>query len=112
MARVGMIGTAPEGSQERDLSWLDFSVPIDLSSDGKILLFVESGDGGGPHYTTFIRGTNGTPAVRLGEGFALALSPDGKWALARTPDSNNVALLPTGVGTAKTRSRTLRESIN
>jgi serine/threonine protein kinase/Tol biopolymer transport system component len=102
MVRVGMIGKAPEGSQERDLSWLDFSVPLDLSSDGKILLFAESGEGGGPRYTTFIRGTNGSPAVRLGEGFALALSPDGKWALVRTPDSNNLALLPTGVGTAKT----------
>jgi dipeptidyl aminopeptidase/acylaminoacyl peptidase len=102
MVRVGMVGTAPGGSKERDLSWLDFSVPIDLSSDGKILLFVESGEGGGPNYTNFIRETNGSPAVRLGEGFALALSPDGKWALARTPGSDDLALLPTGVGTPKT----------
>src|SRR5437016_11820963 len=92
---------APGESKERDLSWLDFSVPVDLSSDGKILLFIESGEGGGPHYTDFIRETNGSPAVRLGEGFALALSPDGKWALARTPDSNDLALLPTGVGSTK-----------
>jgi eukaryotic-like serine/threonine-protein kinase len=102
MVRVGMIGMAPGESKERDLSWLDFSVPVDLSSDGKILLFIESGEGGGPHYTDFIRETNGSPAVRLGEGFALALSPDGKWALARTPDSNDLALLPTGVGSTKT----------
>ena len=102
MVRVGMMGTAPGDSTQRDLSWLDFSVPIDLSSNGKILLFVESGEGGGPHYTAFIRETNGSPAVRLGEGFALALSPDGKWALARTPDSNDLALFPTGVGTTKT----------
>src|SRR5262249_57845266 len=32
---------------ERDLSWLDFSVPIALSTDGEMLLFYEGGIGGG-----------------------------------------------------------------
>jgi hypothetical protein len=30
--------------------------------------------------TTFLRDTDGSDAKRLGEGRALALSPDGNWA--------------------------------
>lgn len=33
----------------------------------------------------FLRKTDGTAAVRLGEGYAVALSPDQKWVLALTP---------------------------
>ena len=42
----------------------------------------ESGAGGGPGYSAYVRGTDGSPAVRLGEGQSVALSPDGKWAVA------------------------------
>ena len=38
---------------------------------------------GGPKYAVYIRKTDGSPAIRLGEGNGLSLSPDGKWALAR-----------------------------
>jgi Tol biopolymer transport system component len=46
------------------------------------------------------RGTDGSPAVRLGEGRPLDLSPDGLWALAMTggPDTPHLILLPTGAG--------------
>ena len=53
-----------------------------LSADGKTMLFTESGEGGGPGYSVYIRKTDGSPPVRLGEGFGQALSPDGKWAVA------------------------------
>lgn len=49
-----------------------------------------------------MRKTDGSPAIRLSEGFAVALSPDGKWAIVRsnvTPAP--MLLLPTGVGEAK-----------
>jgi Tol biopolymer transport system component len=68
--------------EERDLSWLDWTIPRDISADGSTVLFDESGFGGGQNYSVFIRKTDGSPAVRLGEGNAQALSPDGKWAIS------------------------------
>jgi eukaryotic-like serine/threonine-protein kinase len=100
--RVGMVGVAPGTSKEADLSWLDWSAPTDLSSDGKTLLFTESGEGGGENYSAYLRTTDGAPAVRLGSGIAYALSPDQKWALAgqiRSPLES--VLLPTGAGESR-----------
>ena len=100
--RAGMIGLAPGEAKERDLSWLDWSVPGDLSADGRTVLFGETGEGGGPKYAVYLRKTDGSPAIRLSEGIGVALSPDGRWALARpnvTPST--LVLLPTGVGEAK-----------
>ena len=100
--RAGMIGLAPGEAKERDLSWLDWSSPGDLSADGRTVLFAETGEGGGPKYAVYLRKTDGSPAIRLSEGIGMALSPDGKWALARpniTPSP--LVQLPTGVGEAK-----------
>ena len=100
--RAGIVGLAPGETKERDLSWLDWSTPGDLSADGRTVLFSEAGEGGGPKYAVYVRNTDGSPAVRLGEGTGVALSPDGKWAVAR-PNTSPAAmyLLPTGVGDAK-----------
>ncbi len=97
--RAGMIGLAPGEAKERDLSWLDWSVPSSLSPDGRMILFQEAGEGGGPKYAIYIRKTDGSPAIRLGEGSGMALSPDGKWALARqNTNPAPLIILPTGVG--------------
>jgi eukaryotic-like serine/threonine-protein kinase len=104
--RAGAIGLAPGENAERDLSWQDWTVPNDISDDGKVVLFVEAGEAGGGEYAAFTRETNGTSAVRLGEGLPLALSPDGKWALVLRHDMSppDFALLPTGVGQQRTLS--------
>jgi len=100
--RAGMIGLAPGETKERDLSWLDWSVPSSLSSDGQQILFQEAGEGGGPRYAVYIRKTDGSPAIRLGEGSGMALSRDGKWALARqNTNPSHLTILPTGVGEMK-----------
>ena len=53
-------------------------------------------------YAVYIRKTDGSPAVLLGEGGAVALSPDGKWAIAQTQESpSQFKLLPTGAGEPK-----------
>jgi DNA-binding winged helix-turn-helix (wHTH) protein/Tol biopolymer transport system component len=97
--RIGIICLPPGETRERDLAWLDWSLARDLSDDGRTLLFTEAGEGGGATYGVYVRGTDGSPAVRLGNGSALALSPDGKWALARSTDPpTRLILLPTGVG--------------
>jgi eukaryotic-like serine/threonine-protein kinase len=100
--RVGVVGMAPGASKEADLSWLDWSAPTDLSSDGKTLLFTESGEGGGEHYSGYLRTTDGAPAVRLGSGIAYALSPDQKWVLTSQVTSPlESLLLPTGAGESR-----------
>jgi serine/threonine protein kinase/Tol biopolymer transport system component len=104
------MGLAPGATKERDLSWLDYSYPADLSADGKTLLFDEEGIGGGVQYgdvqdltyAVYIRDTSGSPAVRLGEGGAAALSPDKKWVIIYTPTQpSQLRLLPTGAGETK-----------
>jgi Tol biopolymer transport system component len=98
--RAGAIGLAPGENKERDLSWQDWTVPIDISEDGKLMLFIEAGEAGGGEYAVFSRDTNGTSAVRLGQGSAVALSPDGKWTLVLRQNMSppDFVLLPTGVG--------------
>jgi Tol biopolymer transport system component len=53
-------------------------------------------------YTLYIRNTDGSAAVRLGEGTAEALSPDQKWAIAQIPGTPaQFRLLPTKAGEAR-----------
>jgi eukaryotic-like serine/threonine-protein kinase len=100
--RRGLIVHAPEDTSERDFTWLDWSYPVTLSADGKTLLFREEGEAGGPSYAVYLRKTDGSPAVRLGDGQSMALSPDGKWALSSRGDSQtDLFLLPTGPGEPK-----------
>ena len=81
-----------------------WSTSADISSDGKTLLFYEWGWEAGEEVevkSTYLRRLDGSNPIRLGEGRALALSPDNKWALAlqeRSP--TQLALLPTGGGAA------------
>jgi Tol biopolymer transport system component len=99
-------GASAADPTERELSWLDDSFVGDLSSDGKTLLLTEQGEGSGPAGMMYLRGTDGSPAVKLGEGFARGLSPDGKWVLAaRTSGGTknaSLVILPTGPGQAQT----------
>src|SRR5579863_7549780 len=108
--RREVMGFSPGVSKDRDLSWLDYTYPADISGDGKTLLFDEEGIGGGVQYgdvqdltyAVYIRNTDGSPAVRLGEGGATALSPDKKWVIIYTPSSPaQFRLLPTGAGETK-----------
>ena len=97
--RVGIHFNALDTGEERDLSWFDWSVLRGLTADGRMVLFDESGEGGGEEHSIFIRGTDGSPAVRLGDGIAMAISPDEKWVLAlRTRNQNELVMLPVGAG--------------
>ena len=98
--RAGAVGVMAGERQQRDLSWQDWTVPVALSDDGKLLLFVEAGEAGGGDYAVFARETNASSAVRLGQGTGRALSPDGHWALVLRQNLSppDFVLLPTGVG--------------
>ncbi|CAN5635956.1 hypothetical protein BH24ACI4_BH24ACI4_31050 [soil metagenome] len=90
------------GGSDRELSWLDWSTVADLSADGRTILFYEWGQAVGATPVVYARKVDGSDAVKLGEGTALALSPDGRWALAwqETPKPQLV-LMPTGAGESR-----------
>jgi dipeptidyl aminopeptidase/acylaminoacyl peptidase len=90
----------PGETKEQDLSWLDASEIDDVSFDGRQLLMTEFGEGGGVgRGSVYVRGVDGSPAVRIGEGQGLALSPDGTRALSlRHTSPPELVLLPIGAG--------------
>jgi eukaryotic-like serine/threonine-protein kinase len=98
-SQFGMLGLRAGETVERNLSWFDWSLTADVSPDGKNLIFFESGEGVGSNYSVFMRGMDGSVAVRLGSGAFPALSPDGKWVAALNNGSPaQLELLPTGTG--------------
>lgn len=108
--RRELVGMTADDAKQHDLSWLDYTYPADISADGKTLLFDEEGGGGsldysksgGLSYAVYIRKTDGSPAVLLGEGGAVSLSPDGKSVVAQSQASpSQLKLLTTGAGEAK-----------
>lgn len=97
-ARVSISALPPGETHERSLSWFDWSLLLDMTADGKTILFSETGEAVGANYSIFLRKTDGSPAIRLGDGGFGALSPDGKWVLASVGSPAKLVLLPTGVG--------------
>jgi len=96
-----VIGLAPGETVERDLSWLDLGGLDDLSGDGKKFVFSYWGQGSGTNYSTYLGKTDGSPAVRLGDGGRGKLSPDEKWVLALLSQPSQIVFLPTAAGEMK-----------
>ena len=100
--RVGIFAKAPGEDNERELSWMDWSVLADLSPDGRTILFDEENEQAGPHYVACVRRTDGSPLIQLGEGAARLLSPNGRWALCRIPTPHSqLTLYPMGPGSKR-----------
>ncbi|HKD17397.1 MAG TPA: hypothetical protein VKG23_05965, partial [Thermoanaerobaculia bacterium] len=98
-ARLGILERGLGEEKDRELSWLDYSLVTDITPDGQKILITESGEGGGPGYSAYLRKTDGSPAVRLGAGSTEAFSPDGSWAISITNEEKpKIVLLPTSVG--------------
>ena len=94
-----LMGRAPGASEERDLSWLDSSGGPAISRDGSTLAFTDWGRSGGSNYSACLRKMDGSPALHLGEGTALGVSPDGAWVFAAVPTNpTQLMLYPTGPG--------------
>ena len=95
--RYRLLATAPGDSRERNLSWLDQSSAADISRDGRTVLFTEFNFSA--QYAAALRKTDGSPVVRLGDGNALALSPDEKWAITISAAApQQLSVVPTGAG--------------
>jgi serine/threonine protein kinase len=102
-----VMALAPREKTERDLSWLDDSNYPCLSPDGSLLLFSDDDEiAAGPNYALLLRKTDGSPVVRLGDGTAMGLSPDGQWALSIVPGPPaQLVLYPTGAGEKRVLER-------
>ncbi|HEV2721032.1 MAG TPA: protein kinase [Thermoanaerobaculia bacterium] len=97
--REGIMARAPGTEHERDLSWFDGSGASDISPDGHLLLMSEFGEAGGSRYSAYVRPLNGDPAVRLGDGYGVSLSPDGTAALVIVPGTPaRLTIVPLGAG--------------
>ncbi len=92
----------PGAKEDHEFSYLDWTLPRDLSNDGKMLLFDESGEGGGDQFSVYLRNAESGSVVRLGSGSALALSPDGLWVASCSADNRQLVLLPTRTGQPRT----------
>ena len=100
--RIGIMAGGAGVAKERELACLDWSSLFDITGDGKTILFSETGEGTGPEYSTFVRGTDGSAPVRLGDGGGQALSPDGQWAAVIVGHEKRLlTLYPTGAGDKK-----------
>ena len=66
---------------QRNISWLDWSRVADISADGRDILFDESGVAAGVRYKIYRHRLADRSTVRLGEGSAMAFSPDGRFVL-------------------------------
>jgi dipeptidyl aminopeptidase/acylaminoacyl peptidase len=90
-----LLALPPGETRERELSWPGAPESADLSADGRLLLLASWAGG------FFLRKTDGSPAVRLGDYRGLSLSPDGRWVLALPPGveySDRLLVVPTGAG--------------
>ena len=81
--------------EEADISWFDWSCPRELSKDGNLILFDETGQAAGSRYMVYLHDTAKRSTTRLGEGRAMGLSPDGRFALTLgATDRTFLSLVP------------------
>ena len=71
-----------------------------LSSDGESFLLTHFGHPSGTNYGVYLCPTDGSPAIKLGDGRARALSPDGRQALVKLNVPEQLNILPVGAGEA------------
>ncbi|MFZ0663155.1 MAG: protein kinase [Acidobacteriaceae bacterium] len=94
---LGNIVSSDNGATVRDLSWLDYGYLRAISDDGRMILFDEEG-AENPNYTVYVRNTDGSAAVAIGEGYGVALSHDKNWALGIKLSTDQLWLYPVGPG--------------
>jgi dipeptidyl aminopeptidase/acylaminoacyl peptidase len=98
--RREIVGFPSGGGPPRNLTTLDWSFPVDVSSDGEMVLFNEQNR---RPWGTYVRRLDGSPAIRIGDGEGYGLSPDGRWAVTvPLPERRPIRLVPTGAGEVKT----------
>jgi hypothetical protein len=97
--QTGTRAEAAAGAGRRELSWFDWSLARDISADGALALFDETGPGTMNRSVVFVRAMDGSPAVRIADGVAMAFMPDGKSVLTiDAGHTRRLSLHPLGAG--------------
>jgi serine/threonine protein kinase/Tol biopolymer transport system component len=96
--RARIFYRGPGDAREREVSGLDWSLVRDISADGKLITFDESGEGAGGTGFAYIRDVNAPAGVKLGPGRVPVLSLDQKWVLTSATDGQSLAIYPVDVG--------------
>ena len=91
-----ILGDFPGETRPRNLSHLDRSEAAALAPSGETLLFNDKGQSG--LRGMYLGRTDGSPPKRLADGYARALSPDGKFVLSSIRPDPQIFLIPTGPG--------------
>jgi serine/threonine protein kinase len=101
--REAVVGWKGE-TQERNLSWFDWSRISGLSRDGRFIVFEEQASAVQGQNTVFLRYTDGAPAIRMAEGRARGnpISADGQWLAIVVGNPPEFQLLPVGAGDTRT----------
>jgi eukaryotic-like serine/threonine-protein kinase len=98
---LGILAKGPGDKTERDLSILESGILEGISDDGSIIAASVTGEAGGQKGSIYTRKLDGSAPVRIGEGHAFILSPDGKWVSGYTTvegGNRQFRLVPTGAG--------------
>jgi Tol biopolymer transport system component len=97
--QLEMAGLVEGESGQRNLSWLDWSRVADVSPDGRLVLFDESGLASGTEYLVYLHRLDDGSTVKLAHGTAMALTRDRKFALiGGTNERHRLRLIPIGEG--------------
>ena len=83
IVRKGQLWFRAAGAEaQTDLYWHDSTVGRDIAPSLQHVLFSEGGAADNKDdFRTYVRGTDGSPAVEIGEGMGMAFSPDSQWAM-------------------------------
>jgi len=93
-ARVSTYVMGPGQIQERDLTIVNWTLLRAISRDGRTVLLEEQGAGSHPESDLYVRASDGSPPVRIGQGNGWDFSPDLKWVLSTRGQLYRIPLGP------------------
>ena len=89
----------PGRTDDLDLSWLDQSVTSRMSRDGRLVGLTDASEFASADYATIVRKTDGSPAVKMGDGWISDFTADGRWVVTVVPSTPpQLRLYPVGPG--------------
>ena len=90
----------PAENRRQDVSWFGATIVEDLSRDGTLLLFSETGETEPTGEGAYVRRLDGTASpVRLGDGTGARLSPDGSQAVVfQSGNPTRIVIVPVKAG--------------
>jgi Tol biopolymer transport system component len=99
LREIMALSNVPDTEPEKEVSWFDWSLPEDISPDGRYLLFTEAGEGGGREYGVYVRDLTSGTTTKLSDGEGFGFLPDGRSVITMLPRENNhLNVVPVGAG--------------